>query len=107
MYKRGELSGYGCTTAQVELRKWTSVRPCGQACTSTTYGGGKGTDGTVYTYPMDAKDSYKSAKNVAASKKIKQDKAGSAFKAPGHSGNFYLEFTKAGPHASPPLLSST
>ena len=28
MYKRDELSGCGYTTAQVELRKWTSVRPC-------------------------------------------------------------------------------
>jgi len=78
-----------------------------QACTSTTYGGGKGTDGTVYTYPMDAADSYKSAKNVAASKKIKQDHTGVQFKTPGHAGNFYMEFTKAGPHTSPPLLSFT
>ena len=28
MYQRGALSGYGHTTAQVELGKWTGVRPC-------------------------------------------------------------------------------
>ena len=30
VYKRDELSGHGYTAAQVELRKWTSVRPCRQ-----------------------------------------------------------------------------
>ena len=70
------------------LRRYT------KACTSGTYGGGKGTDGTLYTYPMDVANSYKSVKNVAASKKIKEDATGAQFKSPGHSGNFYLEFSK-------------
>jgi hypothetical protein len=82
------------------LRRYT------KACTSGTYGGGKGTDGTLYTYPMDVANSYKSVKNVAASKKIKEDATGAQFKSPGHSGNFYLEFTKAGPLYTSPLFSS-
>ena len=37
MYKRDELSGYGYTTAEVELRKWTSVRPCLAASSAIYY----------------------------------------------------------------------
>jgi hypothetical protein len=61
------------------------------ACSSKTFGT-HGVDATIYKYPIDAK-TMTSGENVAASKRIKPDTTGAAFKSPGHSGNFFFEFT--------------